>query len=263
MNRRLFVSSLAAATALRALSHVPVRKAKVTKLFKSPDGYPNALEATPEGLWVGEQVTDIAYLLDWKTGEVLKKVPTESSNTSGMAYGGGYLWMGANGAPALRLARPGELKTRRIVKVDPDDGRTMGIFDIPDGSGAHGLAWGDNALWLICFKWNTIAKVDPVSFKVLHQIPLQLPGPHGIAWDPPGLWVLYQGAYLIMKQDVTDGHVTDIIALKKGEDPVPHGMDIYQGKLYYCDAGLRGTAEGDMPDNSESRGYICRVDVQA
>jgi hypothetical protein len=29
-------------------------------LFKSPDGHPNALEATPQGLWAGEQVTDIA-----------------------------------------------------------------------------------------------------------------------------------------------------------------------------------------------------------
>ena len=33
----------------------PVRKAKTTKLFKSPQGFPNAVSVTPEGLWIGEQ----------------------------------------------------------------------------------------------------------------------------------------------------------------------------------------------------------------
>src|SRR5690242_13616265 len=107
MDRRLFLSSLAA-SGLAAKGRIPIKPARVTKLFKSPNGHPNALESTPEGLWVGEQVTDIAYLLDWKTGEVLKKIPTESSNTSGMAYGGGYLWMGANGGPLGRFPRPDE-----------------------------------------------------------------------------------------------------------------------------------------------------------
>ena len=34
---------------------VPSRKVKTTKLFKSPDGFPNAIAVTPEGLWIGEQ----------------------------------------------------------------------------------------------------------------------------------------------------------------------------------------------------------------
>src|SRR5450755_422412 len=131
IRRRAFMSSLLVA-GLQAKGRVPIRPARVTRMFKSPDAHPNALEATPEGLWVGEQVTDIAYLLDWKTGEVLKKVPTESSNTSGMAYGGGYLWMGANGGPVLRQPRPDELKYGRIVKVDVETGRTVGVYRVPD-----------------------------------------------------------------------------------------------------------------------------------
>jgi hypothetical protein len=116
MERRLFLSSLLAGT-LTAKGRVPTHIAKVKKLFKSPEGHPNALEATPQGLWVGEQISDAAYLLDWETGRVLKKVETESSNTSGMAFGGGYLWMGANGGPIGRLARPDEPKYGRIVEV--------------------------------------------------------------------------------------------------------------------------------------------------
>src|SRR5437763_7145044 len=34
---------------------LPVRKAKTTKLFKSPQGFPNAIAVAPEGLWIGEQ----------------------------------------------------------------------------------------------------------------------------------------------------------------------------------------------------------------
>src|SRR5919197_1192822 len=72
----------------RANQRVPSRMVKTTKLFKSPDGYPNAIAVTPEGLWIGEQketgqsaaryhlpepkdLTEHAWLVDWK-GKVLK-----------------------------------------------------------------------------------------------------------------------------------------------------------------------------------------------
>jgi hypothetical protein len=50
------------------------------------------------------------------SGAVIKKVLTESSNTSGIAYGGGYLWMAANGAAIGRLLHLHELKNGRTVK---------------------------------------------------------------------------------------------------------------------------------------------------
>lgn len=77
---------------------VPVRKVKTTALFKSPEEYPNAIAVAPDGLWIAEQKTDNAHLVDWN-GKVLKTLKTESKNTSGMGYGGGYIWMAANAAP--------------------------------------------------------------------------------------------------------------------------------------------------------------------
>src|SRR3954462_15689903 len=93
----------------------PARKAKTTKLFKSPKGFPNGIAVTPEGLWIAEQklsgaqaasyhlpepksLTEAAWLFDW-SGKLLKTVTTPSRNTSGMAVGGGYVWMVANAAP--------------------------------------------------------------------------------------------------------------------------------------------------------------------
>ena len=120
----------------------PVRKPRVEALWRSPDAYPNALEATERGLWVGEQLTNTAYLLDWETGRVLRKVPTESTNTSGMAFGNGLLWMAANGPALRREPRPSDSKTGMVLKVDPHTGETLARYPIPGGGGVHGLTWG-------------------------------------------------------------------------------------------------------------------------
>src|ERR1700704_4510950 len=76
----------------------PTHKAKVEKLFKTPDRYPNALEAMPDGLWVGDQVSERVNKLDWQTGKVLEDFVAQAHNTSGLAVGGGFLWIGCNGA---------------------------------------------------------------------------------------------------------------------------------------------------------------------
>src|SRR6266404_3725113 len=137
MRRRHFMGSvLAAGVALaqerKETESAPARKAKVTMLFKSPDGHPNAMEATPEGMWVGDQVTERAHLLDWKTGKVLRALETGSHNTSGMAVGGGYLWLAANGGvnnrrPPRRTDKPyGE-----IVQADLKRGKTVKLHPLP------------------------------------------------------------------------------------------------------------------------------------
>src|SRR3954451_16349557 len=96
----------------------PNRQAKTTRLFKSPGQYPNALAVmtdAPGGLWIGQQKVnaqsaesynlplesdpdEAAWLVDWN-GTLLKTVVTHSRNTSGLAYGNGCVWMGANTEP--------------------------------------------------------------------------------------------------------------------------------------------------------------------
>jgi hypothetical protein len=261
MNRRRFVFSLAALRALRPPTeeYVPVRKRSATKLFEAPERHPNALAATPEGLWSADQVSDTAYLLDWKSGAVLRQVPTESSNTSGVALGGGYLWMGANGVPPIRKLRPSDSPTSRILKVDPTNGRTIGEFKTADGGGIRGLLYADKSLWLTSLTWNMVTQLDPDTMEVKHKFPLQLPRAHGIAWDPPAIWIVYQDARLFMKQDVTTGKILDIISIQKDIDPVPHGIAVHEGKIYCCDAGLRASNLGDLPDNSPTAGTISTI----
>ena len=125
-----------------------VRRAKTTTLFKSPEGYPNAIAATPEGLWIGEQRTDNAHLVDWH-GKLLKTVKTESKNTSGMGVGGGYIWMGANAAP------------NGIFQTDMT-GKTISHRQIPlGGGGCHGVEYVNGKLWIAALRLRGILRVDP------------------------------------------------------------------------------------------------------
>ncbi|MCW5979263.1 MAG: hypothetical protein KIT09_14405 [Bryobacteraceae bacterium] len=256
MERRRFLSlALAGATIPARAKDAPSRPAKVVTLFKSPEGNPNALETVPEGLWIGEQVTDRAHLVDWE-GKLIRSVDTESSNTSGIAYGGGFLWMGANGKATWREPRPADATTGEILKVDPSNGKTLARYPVPGGGGVHGLEYAEGKLWITSLKIGKLTQVDPADFRVVHQIPVQLSRAHGLAWDPPGIWCMFSNDRVIQKLDVRDGAVLDVITLSK-DDPDPHGMCMHNGKLYYCDAGVAPSAAAS---NSPYVGYICRVD---
>src|SRR6266851_5188083 len=106
---------------------VPTRQAKVERLFKAPDVHPNALEAAPDGLWIGGQVSEKVFRVDWKTGKALHEVQTESHNTSGIAVGAGYLWLGANGGVSGR--RPPRPDRRRSSDSEDRSGLRQGARD--------------------------------------------------------------------------------------------------------------------------------------
>jgi sugar lactone lactonase YvrE len=260
MNRREFVSGFAALPLFAAKpkdsKDVPTRQAKVVKLFKSPDGHPNGLETTREGLWIGEQTTDNAYLVDWN-GKVLQKVPTESSNTSGIAFGMGSVWMAANGKAIGRPAKPTDEPTGAVVEVDPKTGKTLSRHPIPGGGGVHGLEFVKDTLWVTSLKIQKLSRMNPKTWEVVHQIPVHLGRAHGLAWDKGGtIWCMHSTGRVIHKLDAKDGRLLEVIKLSK-DDPDPHGMCLYKSHLYYCDAGI---APGGTDNGSPSAGYVCRID---
>jgi hypothetical protein len=247
---------------VKAAENIPTRKAKVVKVFKSPDEHPNALEATKDALWVGGQVTEMAYKVDWETHKVLHQVQTESHNTSGMAVGGGYLWMSANGGVSNRRpARPTDFPYDEIVQSDMETGKTIRRYRPPWPSGSHGIAWVEqtNTLWVTAVGLRTLAELDPKdNFRILRMVPVQYQRVHGIDWDNGALWVMFSSDYLVHKVDANSGKVLEVITLEKGKDPDPHGMCLHDGHLYYCDAGF---PVGGSVSNDPDSGWICRIDL--
>jgi hypothetical protein len=250
--------------------------AKTTKLFKSPDGFPNAIAVTPEGLWIGEQklsgqqavqydvsepkdLTENAWLVDWN-GKLLKTVATQSRNTSGMAVGGGYVWMCANAAPegVFQVDMNSKQVSHRQIPLGPAD----------DGGGCHGALWHEGKLWIASLRLRAIVRVDPNSWQPEFLIPFyqapEKPRYHAIAWDNGAIWQIIgndckrHSEYRpgLVKYDAATGRVLETADFEPNSAD-PHGLAMHNGTLISCDAGIHpGWPNNDSP----TTGWIFRID---
>jgi hypothetical protein len=268
----------AAAAAPRPRRQVPHRMAKTTKLFKSPPGFPNALAVAPEGLWIGQQklsgasaaqyhlpdptdLTEHAWLVDWN-GKLLKTVATQSRNTSGMAYGDGYVWMMANETPegAFQVDMNSKQISHRQIP--------LGIGS--DGGGCHGAQWHDGKLWIVANRLHSLMRVDPKTWTPEVMIPINTPEDrsryHDITFDNDGnIWQVTgndsksyaEGKPGLVKYDGKTGAVLMTVDFEPGSCD-PHGLENHNGTLVSCDAGIHpGWPNSDSP----SSGYIFRIDL--
>src|SRR6266545_1039205 len=126
IRRREFIGTASAMVAGMATTGLAASQEGGAPAFKAPDVHPNALEAAPDGLWIGDQVSERVFKVDWQTGKVLIEVQTECHNTSGVAVGAGYLWLGANGGVSgRRPARPADKPFGEVIRADLKTGKTV------------------------------------------------------------------------------------------------------------------------------------------
>jgi hypothetical protein len=260
---------------------IPRRSAKTTRLFKSPGLYPNALAVmtdAPGGLWIGQQkvspqssVTyqlpadpdpdESAWLVDWK-GTLLQTVKTRSRNTSGMAYGNGCVWMGANAEPygIFQVDLRSTQVSHRQIPLSLD-GR---------GGGCHGVKWHDGKLWVAALRLGGILRVDPTTWapEVLIRVSsAERPRLHDVAFDDQGnIWVVTgtnstnyaNGSAALNKYDGRTGQLLMTVELEPGSCD-PHGLVWHDGHLVSCDAGIHPGWKGN---ESPHTGYIFRIDIE-
>jgi hypothetical protein len=260
-----------------AAKALPRRKAKTTKLFRSPEGFPNAIAVTSEGLWIAEQkvtgaaaaqyhlpepkdLTEHAWLVDWN-GKILKTVATQSRNTSGMAVGGGYVWMCANAAPegVFQVDMNSKQVSHRQIPLGPPD----------NGGGCHGALWQDGKLWIVALRLRGILRVDAASWQPEFLIPFyDAPDKsrvHAIAWDNGTIWHIagndsknhteYRPS--LVRYDASNGRVVEIVEFEAGSAD-PHGLAMHDGALISCDAGIH---PGWETNDSPTSGWIFRIDL--
>lgn len=240
LSRRNFLTaSLALASRLPAATaeekaRLPVIPKRVEKIFKNAAiKEPNDLQFAPNGeLWILDQVDpNKVFTVNPQTGAILAQVQTESIHGSGITYGDGAWWIGST-------------KTLKTLKVDPKTGRTLKSFDTPGSglygkvttpSGAHGLKWVGGHYWMAVPASGKIFLMEPESGKIIRSIPAPTVRTHGLAWDRGFLWCVGSDEREIYKMDPKDGKLLAKIKLTK-DDPEPHGLDLYQGVLWYSDA---------------------------
>lgn len=268
MQRRTFLTMSVAASA--AAASLPTRKVgKPSIVFKSPSPHPNGLQATAEGLWIIDQGDGArASLVSYDTGKVIREFDTESDRPSGITFDGQTLWIGSTysreivqvdaktgkaisrhftpgagviynmkGDPAGRsspLAKP-------AAKPTPKPPAQVGGFQAGDtlgsnapGTGAHGQEWRDGYLWIAVPPSREVYQIDPKTWVVQRKFPTAGNRPHGMGWEGKHLWVTDSNLNAFFRHDPETGAMLEKIQLADS-DPLPHGMTIHQGWLWYCD----------------------------
>jgi hypothetical protein len=222
----------------------------IERVFRAPYSVPNGLQITDDGLWIVDQITDRVALVapDTPNGygvtKWLRDFPTESSNTSGLAYGDGSLWLAANGDGSLwRDVRTTDAQEGEILQVDPANGATLNRYPLPGGGGTHGVEFDPyeaDTLWLTTLKNQTLTKVRISDWSVQHVLPLPYRRAHGVVRVLDGIWVVFTADRVIVKLDLESGAELDRIEVGS-EYAEPHCLSIYPGdddatRFLYCDA---------------------------
>ena len=199
----------------------------VTHEFDAPGPHPNGMQATADGIWILDQETNQAALVSFE-GETLKTVDTASDRGSGITDAGAALWLAST-------------YSREILRVDRQTGKTLQRFDTPGAraTGAHGLEIRDGCLWMAVPPSATVYQVDVAcGFEVIHSIPAPGDRPHGIAWEGRDLWCVETDHRAIYRLNAADGAIRERIEVPEAH-PEPHGMTMWDGAFWYCDAGSR------------------------
>jgi hypothetical protein len=260
MYRREFLAMAAAALPTR-------RTGKVEIAFDSPAPQPNGLQATGEGLWIIDQGPGSrAYLVSYDNGKVVRSFETETDRSSGITFDGEALWIGStysreivrvnamNGKTLARYFTPGAgviykmvgdpparsspLARKRQREAQPkqvggfQQGEVLGSRAL--GTGAHGQEWRDGKLWCAVPPSREIYRIDPRNWIVEKKFATAGNRPHGIGWEGRYLWATDSNLNAFFKHDPETGAMLERIQLTDA-DPLPHGMTIRNGWLWYCD----------------------------
>jgi len=233
-------STLTAAT-VGDKANLPVIPKNVEKLFKNAAiKEPNDLQFVSDGLWILDQVDpNKAFKVRPTDGTILEMIQTESIHGSGITYGNGALWIGSTKSKDPK-------DPPRTLKVDPKTGKTLAAWVTPGSgvwtpgdratpSGAHGMKWVDGKYWMAVPASGKLFLMEPETGQIVRSIPGPGVRTHGLAWDNGMLWCVESNDRAIYKLDPKDGTMLAKIQLTK-EQPEPHGLDIKDGVLWYCDA---------------------------
>lgn len=230
-----------------------VRTAEVETVFDSPGPKPNGLQATDDGLWILDQGDNRAYLVDYAKGKTLRALDTDTKAGSGITFDGEALWTAST-------------YSREILRIDAHSGKTLARHDSPgsgvvawtvgrrsplapapvpaqpasapprprNATGAHGMEWRDGKLWVSNPPSQLIYRIDPVHFRVEKQFPTAGNRPHGMGWEGKWLWCAESNENAFFRFDPETGQWDAKIQLADS-DPLPHGMTIRDGWMWYCD----------------------------
>ena len=234
----------------------PHKIADPIQVFVAPGTKPNELQASEDGLWVIDQDDSFIYKMDWKTGETIHNIPTDTVHSSGITIGGGYIWIASTysceifqiemetGNTIEKYPSPGAGINATREHLKPASGRKS------EPTGDHGLEWKDGNLFVASPPSQFVHVIDVSNWKETHR--MKTPGfrVHGIAWakEDGHIWIADTSFGVVSRHKLDNGRCYDSFRVP---DPVQiHGMTIKNNILWYADdRGPIGRLSVDMePD---------------
>ena len=234
----------------------PHKVADPIQVFVAPGTKPNGLQASEDGLWIIDQDDSFIYKVDWKTGETIHSVLTDTVHSSGITIGGGYIWIASTysceifqiemetGNTIEKYPSPGAGINATREHLNPASGRKS------EPTGDHGLEWKDGNLFVASPPSQFVHVIDVSNWKETHR--MKTPGfrVHGIAWakEEGHIWIADTSFGVVSRHKLDNGRCYDSFRVP---DPVQiHGMTIQSNILWYADdRGPIGRLSVDMePD---------------
>ena len=163
-------------------------------------------------------------------GSISAAVPV-GTNPSGIAYGGGALWV-ANGSDG------------RVSRIDPAKHTVIQTIDVGAAPEALTVTAGD--VWVANFADDTVSRINIATNKVVDTIPVGI-GPAAIGSGPSGdAWVANSGDNTIQRIDPLTGRPGKPVGAGAG----PDGIAVDAGSVWVAN-GRDGTVSRIDPKTGE------------
>jgi sugar lactone lactonase YvrE len=220
-------------------AHLVTYDGKVIKGFETETMASSGITFDGEALWIGSTYSREEVKTDANTGKALSRRFTP---------GAGVIYALVGDAKQRSSPVPQEMRQGRPPAAGRGQGRgqaggmsvVQGSGFQPmnmaprDGTGAHGQEWRDGKLWITVPPSRMVYRINPDTWVVENQWPVVGNRPHGIAWEGRFLWVTDSNLNAFHKHDPETGQLAEMIQLDD-KDPLPHGMTIWDGYMWYCD----------------------------
>jgi DNA-binding SARP family transcriptional activator/ABC-type branched-subunit amino acid transport system substrate-binding protein/DNA-binding beta-propeller fold protein YncE len=209
--RFVWVASDTSRTIWRIDGRRPARRPKIVPA----NAIPRDLVATGDALWV----------FDWEPPGLVKVNLTYGSETERLELRSGERPAGPSGAGvdaglgALWVADG----SKRLLKLDPDDARTVERFELPQR--VDGIAVGPRSIWVISAASASVLEIDPASgsvearYEVTSRPGSTRPIPIAIAAGEDAVWVLNGNTPSVTRIDPELDAVAETIQLGVGSIP--------------------------------------------
>jgi sugar lactone lactonase YvrE len=221
------------------MAHLVSYEGKMIRSFSTETTSSSGITFDGAALWIGSTYSREIVKADPATGKAIERHFTP---------GAGIIYKMASDPPQRssplaknRPAKPAVSAGQQRGQAAKADPTRVGGFQMGEvlggaapGTGAHGQEWRDGKLWFAVPPSRSVYCVDPKTWVVQTKFDTAGNRPHGIGWEGKYLWVADSNLNAFFKHDPETGEMIEKIQLADS-DPLPHGMTIRDGWMWYCD----------------------------